>query len=308
MQNHALTYRWVRSLVSGLLFVGLTAAAQARPLEVMFWNLESPGHGDDEGDKITADIDFITARIEQDFRTADVVGFCEVEPAWADKLEEALERATGEDFQFALGEAGGHDRLAVAWRTGRFVRDNATAGSPPQTVATIAGPFHVAGQRLRFRPSVYVQLRERDGLQPLTVCVNHFARSRPETGPLVRRRQSLLLRSWLQQVSEPVVCVGDFNFDYHVEKGDERDSGYTVLTRDEQFRWVRYPDPLVPTQGEALNGKPFFRFSSILDFVFAANGARQWPARSQVLTRPDDFNPEEKNSDHRPVRAVFEVP
>jgi endonuclease/exonuclease/phosphatase family metal-dependent hydrolase len=288
--------------------MALTASGNARPLEVMFWNLESPGHADSDPDRPGAEIDFLANRIKEDFGNADIVGFCELEPTWAEPLEEALERASGEDFQLVVSEAGGHDRLGVAWRTGRFVRDNATQEAPPHPIATVGGPFQVAGQRLRFRPSVYVQLRERDGLQPLTVCVNHFARSRPETGPLVRRRQSLLLRSWLQQLSEPVVCMGDFNFDYHIEKGDERDSGFSVLTRDDHFRWVRYPDPLVPTEGEAHNGKPFFRFSTILDFIFAANGAKQWPAKSQVLTRPDDFNPEEKNSDHRPVRATFEVP
>ena len=37
------------------------------------------------------------------------------------------------------------------------------------------------------------------------------------------------------------------------------------------------------------------------------NGARDWPARGEILTRPDDFGPPELNSDHRPVRATFEV-
>ena len=70
---------------------------------------------------------------------------------------------------------------------------------------------------------------------------------------------------------------------------------------------MRYPDPLVPTEGESKNGQPYFPYESILDFIFVANEARNWKASSQVLTRPDDFSPEDQNSDHRPVRADFEV-
>lgn len=291
-----------------LLTLGLWQTGQARPVEVMFWNLESPGHDVVEGERKTADLDFLCRRIEEDFRHAELVGFCEVEPEWKEALRDALERATGEDYQLVLSETGGHDRLALAWRTSSWVREDGPAESAPQLIRTIGGPFSVAGRQLQFRPSAYVQLRQRDGLQPLTLLVNHFARSRPETGPLVRRRQALLLRSWLEQVREPVVCLGDFNFDYHVEAGDKDNSGFSVLTRDDVFRWVRYPDPLVPTQGEAHNGRPFFRYNSILDFIFLAGGARQWPARSEILTRPDDFNPEDQNSDHRAVRAVIDIP
>lgn len=288
--------------------LGLLRPAHARPVEVMFWNLESPGHDQVAGERQTADIDFLCQRIEQDFRNVDLVGFAEVEPEWKDRLREALERATGDDFELVLSETGGHDRLAVAWRTSEWLREDAPVESPPQLVRTLGGPFTLAGKQLRFRPSAYVQLRQRDGLQPLAFVVNHFARSKPDTGPLVRRRQSLLLRSWLDQVDEPVICVGDFNFDYNVKNGDEENSGYTVLTRDDVFHWVRYPDPLVPTEGEANDGHPYFPYQSILDFVFLARGARQWTARSEVLTRPDDFNPEDKNSDHRPVRATIDIP
>lgn len=287
-------------IAAGLLFLALSLAAPARPLEAMFWNLESPGHGNHEGEKKTADLDFLCQRIEADFGQADLVGFAEVEPEWGPALEAALERASGADFEVHISASGGHDRLAMGWRTERF--SSLEIGQ----VESIAGPLMVAGQQLRFRPSLYARLHSQQG--PLTLVVNHFARSQPATGPTARRQQSNLLRQWLQHIQDPVICLGDFNFDYHIREGDRDNAGFSVLTQGDIFQWVRYPDPLPPTQGECKDGKPYSKFESVLDFIFTANAARKWPAQSQVLTRPDDFCPESENSDHRPVRARFEIP
>ena len=288
-------------IAAGLLFLALSTAAPARPLEAMFWNLESPGHDVHAGDKKTADLDFLCGRIEADFGQADLVGFAEVEPDWGPALKAALEKASGADFELRLSETGGHDRLALAWRTDRF--SCAEVG----LVQSIGGPFWLDHHSHHFRPSLFARLKGEQG-QPLTVVVNHFARSKPATGPQARRQQANLLRQWLQQIQDPVISLGDFNFDYDIHDGDRENSGFTVLTRDDLFHWVRYPDPLVPTEGECKDGHPYFPYQSILDFIFTANGARNWPAQSQVLTRPDDFCPESENSDHRPVRARFEVP
>lgn len=288
-------------ILSGLLFLSLTLAAPARPLEVMFWNLESPGHDVVEGKKKTADLDFLCRRIEQDFGGADLVGFAEVEPDWAPALEKALETASGADFELHLSPTGGHDRLAVAWRTDRY---NCLEWD---ILPDLGGPFRIGNKDYHFRPSLYARLVSTTEPGPITFVVNHLARSNPELGPQVRRKQANLLRQWLAHVQDPLVCVGDFNFDYHIREGDRENSGFTVLTKDDLFHWVRYPDPLVPTEGESKNGQPYFHFESILDFIFVANSAREWKARSQVLTRPDDFSPEDQNSDHRPVRADFEV-
>ena len=288
-------------LTSGLLFLALTLGAHARPMQVMFWNLESPGHDIHEGAKKTADIDFLCRRIEQDFGQADVVGFAEVEPEWAPALEAALEKASGADFEIRLSSTGGHDRLAVAWRADRYNCLDC------DILPNLGGPFRIDAKDLTFRPSLYARLRSKEAPGPITFVVNHLARSNPSYGPAVRRKQANLLRQWLDHVGDPVVCIGDFNFDYDIHQGDKDDSGFSVLTRNNTYQWVRYPDPLVPTEGESKNGQPYFHYQSILDFIFVANEARNWKATSQVLTRPDDFSPEDLNSDHRPVRADFEV-
>jgi hypothetical protein len=44
---------------------------------------------------------------------------------------------------------------------------------------------------------------------------------------------------------------------------------------------------------------------SLLDFVVAGQGARQWPATSRVIVRDGDFPDTQDTSDHRPVEAVF---
>lgn len=288
-------------ILPGLLFLCLSLAAPARPLEVMFWNLESPGHDRHEGEKKTADLDFLCRRIEQDFGKADLVGFAEVEPEWAEALEKALETASGADFELHLSPSGGHDRLAVAWRADKY---NCLEWD---ILPQLGGPFRIDAKDLNFRPSLYARLRSTEAPGPITFVVNHLARSNRSYGPSVRRKQANLLRQWLGQVQDPLICVGDFNFDYHIRNGDTDDAGFSVLTKDDVFHWVRYPDPLVPTEGESKNGQPYFHFESILDFIFVANSARDWKAHSEVLTRPDDFSPEEQNSDHRPVRANFEV-
>lgn len=291
----------MRKLTSLILFMGLSVASPARPLEVMFWNLESPGHDVHEGEKKTADLGFLCQRIQQDFGGAEVVGFAEVEPDWAPGLEEALEAASGADWELRLSPTGGHDRLAIAWRSDRYTLLDWNI------LPELGGPFRIKAKDLHFRPSLYARLRCDDDLGPITFLVNHLARSNAENGPPVRRKQANLLRQWLGHVQDPVICVGDFNFDYHIRQGDQDNSGFSVLTQDDLYHWVRYPDPLIPTEGETKDGHPIFPFESILDFIFVANQARDWRASSQVLTRPDDFSPEEMNSDHRPVRAHFEV-
>lgn len=291
----------MRKLTSLFLFLGLSLGASARPLQVMFWNLESPGHDSHQGEKQTSDLAFLCRRIEQDFGKAELVGFAEVEPEWAPDLEKALETASGADWELHLSPTGGHDRLAVAWRTDRY---NLLEWD---ILPDLGGPFRINARDLHFRPSLYARLRPTSDPGPITFVVNHLARSNPETGPAVRRKQANLLRQWLGHIQDPVICVGDFNFDYHIREGDKDNSGFSVLTKDDLYHWVRYPDPLVPTEGESKNGQPFFPYESILDFIFVANQAREWKGTSQVLTRPDDFSPEDQNSDHRPVRADFEV-
>ncbi|MBS2034080.1 endonuclease/exonuclease/phosphatase family protein [bacterium] len=291
----------MRKLSSLFLFLSLSLAVSARPLQVMFWNLESPGHDVHEGEKKTADLDFLCQRIHQDFGAADLVGFAEVEPDWGPALEKALETASGTDWELRLSPTGGHDRLAVAWRSDRYNLLEC------EIIPELGGPFRINAKELNFRPSLYARLRPSSDEGPITFVVNHLARSNAENGPPVRRKQANLLRQWLAHIQDPVVCVGDFNFDYHIRQGDKDNSGFSVLTREDLYHWVRYPDPLVPTEGESKNGTPIFPYESILDFIFVANQAREWKANSQVLTRPDDFSPEDQNSDHRPVRANFEI-
>jgi len=128
--------------------------------------------------------------------------------------------------------------------------------------------------------------------------VNHLYRSDDEA----RHTQAQLLNEWAAEQTLPAISVGDFNFDWNIYT-DEHDKGYDFLTAGGRFVWVR-PVPLATTQ---CSGWPC-TFESVLDFVFVAGPARQWPAVSDIIVVDGDFPDDETTSDHRPVMAVITLP
>ena len=127
--------------------------------------------------------------------------------------------------------------------------------------------------------------------------VNHLARGKRD----VRHDQARKLNAWARQQTEPLIAVGDYNFDYQVG-GSRRDRGFYEMTEDRVFEWVK-PDPLVPTHSSE-------RYRSVLDFVFASGEAKRWRARSWVVKchADDECGEDHRTSDHFPVAATFEVP
>ena len=290
-----------------LLILAATACVQAayiqdtRPLELVSWNLESSGHDIHPGERQSVDIAYVTERIKNEFTSVDLYGFCEVDPSWEQTLHGAVESASARHFKVLLSQAGGYDRLALAYNSDRFFP------MAQAEVKSLEGPWYSRGELRSFRPALVVRLLDRFTNQELLFMVNHLARSNREDGPLIRKNQARVLRSWLIGQRAPVIAVGDYNLDYHFQRGVPADSAFNVLTEDDMFRWVK-PAKLVPTEGECRNGRPHSRYGSILDFVFAGNAAKQWHGRCEIVTRKDDFCPEERAPDHRPLRAHFEVP
>jgi hypothetical protein len=56
------------------------------------------------------------------------------------------------------------------------------------------------------------------------------------------------------------------------------------------------------------SGLPDCRFDSVLDFVFVSGLAKHWTATSEISIQPGDFPDDSLTSDHRPVRASFQIP
>lgn len=130
--------------------------------------------------------------------------------------------------------------------------------------------------------------------------VNHLNRGTPQR----RHDQAVLLNEWAIMDNRAAIAVGDYNFDWEVDGGDEQhDLGYDYMTAQQEWVWVR-PAELTTTQ---CSGWPC-GFNSVLDFVFTANGAQGWSANAQIVIGDGDFPDNNQTTDHRPVLAWFQVP
>lgn len=241
-------------------------------LNVIGYNVESGGARISTLREIVGEID-----------GCDIWGFSEVRSRdWAMQLEQGAEEGENADFQTVLGSTGGSDRLAVVFDAERFE----LVGSDELDEINIEN---------RVRAPLVAHLRERSSGGEFLFMINHLYRSRATA----RHRQSMLLNSWMNLQSLPVIAVGDYNYDWGVDDGDvDHDEGYDFLTAGGTFEWVR-PEELIKTQDSG--------FNSVLDFVFAGGDAREWTATSTILVRDGDFPDNHLTSDHRPVRAHFEI-
>ncbi len=80
--------------------------------------------------------------------------------------------------------------------------------------------------------------------------VNHLHRTNPQK----RHDQSHGIKEWAQQQSLPVIAVGDYNYDWNIPTGHNRDVGFDLLLADDVFSWV-IPSNLTRTQCS----EPLFR-------------------------------------------------
>ena len=252
------------------------------------WNLES------------GDSDVLT--VAQRIATLDGVdlwGLSEVVNASAlTQLEAAAEDGENADFAALLSRSGGADRLAILYNADRFE----LLSQDELEYINLGGSA---------RAPLLVHLRDRASGQAFVFMVNHLNRDNDQR----RHDQAVLLNEWAMVDGRPAIAVGYYNFDWSVPGGEnDHDLGYDWLTADDVWTWVR-PADLVTTQCSVRAGIPptlgdAFRctYTSVLDFVFTANGAQDWPATSTILVADGDFADDETTSDHRPVLAWFQVP
>lgn len=252
--------------------VGLaTAVANLGTLTLVGWNVESGG----------ALQSVVAGRIAA-FDGVDIWGLSEVLAVDAEAYEFAAAEGEGADFAFLLGTTGAADRLLLIWDANRFEQ---TGGGELHDIA------------LGGRAPLYVQLRNQTTLDEVIVLVNHLHRS----NATARRQQAQRLNAWAVQQELPLIALGDFNFDWDIENGEQQhDPGYDELTANGVWQWVR-PATLVTTQ---CSGWPC-RYRSVLDFVFAAGEAQAWPAAAEIVVAEGDFPDSNISPDHRPVRVIF---
>jgi hypothetical protein len=261
-----------RVLPALLCLLLLPALSGAEELRVVAWNTES-------GD---ADPVLLAERI-RDEEGVDLWGLSEVEPDWAERFRRAAGRGRGGRFESLLGSTGGSDRLLILYDSDRFER-----------VAHFE--LHEINPERRVRSPLVAHFRVRANGLEFLFMVNHLYRSRADR----RLEQSLALRAWAEARSLPLIAVGDYNYDWHFERGEtEHDPGYDALVEGGVFRWVR-PALLVPTHCG--------RRQNVLDFVFTSGPAGHWRPTSRILDAQPSFCPDDsERSDHRPVAATFDL-
>ncbi|TWT43764.1 Endonuclease/Exonuclease/phosphatase family protein [Phycisphaerae bacterium RAS1] len=270
MFSHRPASRFLSSILCATFVVWLTPGAIAgEPIDVVGFNCES---GD--ADSVT-----LAGRIAAE-NGIDIWGLCEVlDATWADAFKTAA--ADGENAAFAsiVGTTGGADRMVILYNSARF-----------QEVRHFELHNINIGGNVR-APLVAELVEPATGVQ-FFFMVNHLYRSKPQS----RHEQARLLNQWARLQTQPIIAVGDYNFDWEVEGGEvDHDKGYDELTKDGVFAWVR-PAALEKTQCAE-------QYNSVLDFVFVTGQAQTWAAVSTIL--PGNCPDDNLHSDHKPVKATF---
>jgi hypothetical protein len=179
----------------------------------------------------------------------------------------AAEDGEGADFMQLLGTTGGGDRLLIVYDAERF---------------ELVQQFELAHINIagRVRAPLVAHLKVKATGQEFLFTVNHLYRSNSEA----RHEQARLLNVWAGEQTLPIIAVGDYNYDWDVVQSEtQHDRGFDEMTRDAVLVWIR-PPMLVATQCSR-------QFNSVLDFVFAANGAKAWNGVSEILERQPDYCP-----------------
>ena len=263
-------YQNLACSVLALLVTGQLAVAQN--LEVVSYNVESGG----------ADPNVVAERLGN-HNGADIWGLSEVRnQSWANIFEHAAEDGENADFAQILGTTGGADRLLILYDSDRLELVDSEE-------------LHNINPGGRVRAPLVAHFRLKSDGAEFYFMVNHLYRSRS----VQRHAQAQLLNEWTSDRAIPVIAVGDYNFDWSVQNGDtDHDEGYDHLTANNVFDWIR-PATLVRTQDS--------NFNSVLDFVFASSAAKTWGVSSTILVEDGDFPDSNSTSDHRPLRARFDL-
>jgi len=260
-------------------------------LRVVGWNMQS----DWNNSRKEADPELLKEQMAAK-NGVDIWGLSEVLYADAlDLFEQGAEEGEGSDFIPVLGTTGGRDRLAVIYDSALFEQ----VGNPIELEDETALSSGL-------RAALVLHLKGKRTGQEFLFMVNHLKRGGAQNPK--RLKQAENLHAWAKTQTLPIIAVGDYNFDYHVDLGHlglpHRDGGFDAMIKDGVFTWVK-PDRMVKSQASD-------DYKTILDFVFVANEPFGWSGISRILDRKGDqpatevdFDDNSRESDHRPADAIF---
>jgi len=251
------------------------SSAGAETLTVVTFNVESDD--DTLKEQVAKDIETIADAV-------DLWGLVEV----ADKDQANAYRAAaakgGGKYRYILGESGGEDRLTILYNLDRLRLMNT------QELDQLPGS----------RKALVSRFKMKESGREFYFAVNHFNRGDASR----RQRQARGFSDWIKKQKLPVIAVGDYNFDYDPKRHIGNRS-FEIFSQGRTVKWIQphcVSEGNCPKTGTQCDPN----YSSILDFVFAANGAEFWAIGSEVLYRERDYCARDRrgHSDHRPVRAI----
>lgn len=263
-----------RKIFVSLLALGIAASAWGQNLTVAGFNVESGAANPNVIAEQIGPLDGI-----------DLWGFSEVKNSTdARALQQGAEDGESGTFESILGTTGGQDRLLIVYNSERLER-------------LASGELHDLNIGGSVRAPLWARFRMKPSGPEFIFMVNHLYRGNTAG----RHAQAQGLNQWVQSQTVPVIATGDYNFDWHFQTGDtNHDRGFDLMTAGGLFRWVRPPDPLVPTNCSG--------HRSVLDFVFVSGEAQSWQAESEILFPEASYCPDTPStSDHRPVLARFDL-
>ena len=274
---------WYHQGMRKLILPLLVASLLNLPLSVYAERLCVTGFNLESGDSDTRPLTQLVHRHSD----CDLWGFSEVQnDDVARDLEKAIELARNSNFERIMGTTGGTDKLAIIYDANRLEQ----IGQTIELNNLAFGGRAPLAARFQLQPSG----------PTFVFMVNHLHRRSAQK----RRDQSDGINEWVVAQLFPVIAVGDYNYDWNIPTGHKRDAGFDVLLARGVFSWV-IPSNLVRTQcSEPLKRQ----FNSVLDFVFVTRDAKDWARGSEILEAQADYCPDDaQTSDHRPVRAIFEL-
>jgi endonuclease/exonuclease/phosphatase family metal-dependent hydrolase len=298
-----------RTVFFSYLLVALSSIVEAAPFRILAWNVES-NRPNEEPVSDTATIAAQLVAFMKDAETkASLVALSEVEPKSVVAYQQAVANGLSTTVDYVTSASGGFgdsDSLLLIVDRARFEVLDAIE---IHRYAGVIGNFNVMEPdkpetgALRARSPLAVRLKDLANQKEFWVIVNHLARGEAK----LRTEQAKMLRQWAADKKEPVITVGDFNFDFDfkTQKGND---GFKAMIEGDVWEWLK-PDPLIDSNwsdDRRVTDRRVDRYpDSILDFVFVANEAKKWNGKSSVVVREGDFPDNEKTSDHRPIISSF---
>lgn len=300
-----------RVAIASVFAAVLAASASAEQFRILAWNVESNRPGAAQVSDPDVIGEQLTHLLQAQATRSQIVALSEVDPVTVAGYREAVANGLGAEVDFVTSASGGYrdsDSLLLVVDATRFVIEDVFE---LHRYAGIATNFNVMDSEsadygaVRARSPLVAKLRDKVHGGSFWLILNHLARGEDD----LRTDQARVLRKWAEgHAGEPVITAGDFNFDYEFATG-RGNAAHDAMIEGGVWQWLK-PDPLVDSNWADDKERPGNdRYpNSILDFVFVANGAKEWKGESDVIVRDGDFPDSDQTSDHRPIIATFDPP